>query len=131
MPVFSKKSLEKLKTCDPRLQKLFTEVVKHFDCTVVVGIRGKEDQELAFKTGKSKLNWPNSKHNKTPSLAVDVVPFLNGGITWDDKECTYFAGVVKGIAAMLNINIRWGGDWDQDNDVKDNTFNDLVHFEIA
>jgi len=48
----------------------------------------------------------------------------------------YFAGYVKGVATMLYKNgtiksrIRWGGDWDSDTDLKDNTFNDLPHFEI-
>ena len=30
----------------------------------------------------------------------------------------------------MNIKIRWGGDWDSDNIMKDQTFNDLPHFEI-
>lgn len=131
MPSFSKSSVQKLSTCDPRLQKLFNEVIKYFDCTIAVGIRGKEDQDLAFNTGKSKLKWPNSKHNKIPSLAVDVAPFINGTISWDHEQCTYFAGAVKGIAVMLGIPITWGGDWDKDNDIKDNKFDDLVHFEIS
>lgn len=31
----------------------------------------------------------------------------------------------------LTGRIRWGGDWDRDHDVKDQTFNDLVHFEVV
>ena len=27
-------------------------------------------------------------------------------------------------------NMRWGGDWDKDFDLDDQTFNDLCHFEL-
>jgi hypothetical protein len=30
----------------------------------------------------------------------------------------------------MNIKIRWGGDWDSDNIMKDQTFNDLPHFQL-
>jgi hypothetical protein len=44
----------------------------------------------------------------------------------------YFAGFVVGIGAMLDIQIRWGGDWDRDTEVRDNrAFNDLAHFELV
>ena len=42
-----------------------------------------------------------------------------------------FGGYVVGAAHRLGVPIRWGGDWDQDHDVfDDQTFQDLVHFEI-
>ena len=31
---------------------------------------------------------------------------------------------------MTGVEIRWGGDWDSDTQVKDNKFDDLVHFEL-
>ena len=30
----------------------------------------------------------------------------------------------------MNIKLRWGGDWDRDTQVKDNSFDDLLHFEL-
>ena len=39
------------------------------------------------------------------------------------------AGLVLGIAAVFGIKIRWGGDWDSDNDLNDQKFMDLAHFE--
>jgi len=128
MPSFSDASKAKLKTCDTRLQRLFEQVVREFDCTILEGHRGQEAQDKAFSEGKSQIRWPNGKHNKVPSLAVDVAPYP---IDWKDRErFTYFAGYVKGIAFMLGVPIRWGGDWDQDTEVDDNTFDDLPHFEI-
>lgn len=129
MPAFGKASQEKLATCDPRLQKVFNEVIKHFDCTVIEGHRGEAAQNKAFAEGKSKLKYPQSKHNKTPSLAADVLPYP---IDWNDtNRMRYFAGFVVGIAATMGIKIRWGGDWNQNTELKDNSFNDLPHFEIA
>lgn len=130
MPKFSKSSLSKLKTCDEELQKLFLHVVTHFDCTIVQGHRDKRTQNKYYKEGKSKLQWPNSNHNSKPSRAVDVAPYLNGSVSWDKDQCYTFGGFVLGVAAMMRIPIRWGGDWDGDKNIKDQTFNDLVHFEL-
>ena len=129
MPSFGKSSQDKLATCDPRLQKVFNEVIKHFDCTVIEGHRGEEAQNKAFAEGKSKLKYPQGKHNKTPSLAADVLPYP---IDWNDtNRMRYFAGFVVGIAATMGIKLRWGGDWNQNTELKDNSFNDLPHFELV
>ena len=128
MPTFGAKSLEQLATCDERLQKVFTEVIKHFDCTVLEGHRGQEAQDKAFREGKSKLKWPEGQHNATPSRAVDVVPYP---INWNDTyRMRYFAGFVKGIACSMGIELRWGGDWDSDTELLDQTFFDFPHFEV-
>lgn len=129
MAKFSKRSKEKLNTCDIRLQRLFSKVVKHFDCTILQGHRGEEEQQEYFETGRSKLQFPESKHNKTPSLAADVAPYP---INWKDKErFYYFAGFVKAMAIEMKMKIRWGGDWDSDTMIDDQTFFDLPHFELV
>ena len=128
MPKFGKQSRTNLHACHQDLQNLFLEVVKYFDCSILEGFRGEIGQNKAFHEGRSKLKYPESKHNKMPSLAVDVVPYP---INWNDKErFYYFAGFVKGIASQLGIVIRWGGDWDSDTQVHDQTFFDLPHFEL-
>ena len=128
MPSFSDTSKKRLSTCDEKLQTLFNEVVKHFDCSVLCGHRGEEEQNKAYKAGNSQKQFPHGKHNKLPSNAVDVAPYP---IDWDDRErFQYFAGFVLGTAKQFGIDIRYGGDWDGDNDLKDNKFDDLVHFEI-
>ena len=128
MPRFSTRSKSRLHTCDGRLIELFNKVVKEFDCTVIEGHRGKDAQNKAYNKGNSKLKFPNGKHNKSPSVAVDVAPYP---IDWKDRDrFHYFGGYVLGIAKSLGLNIRWGGDWNQDTQTKDNKFDDLVHFEI-
>ena len=129
MASFSKTSKERLETCDPRLQALFSRVIKITDCTILVGHRDQVSQNQAFQEGKSKLKWPESKHNKKPSLAVDASPYpIPKG--WERPNFDHFAGVVRAIAWMLDIPIRWGGDWNRNWDTSDQQFNDLVHFEI-
>ena len=127
MPQFSKISQDKLSTCHPDLQCIFNEVIKHYDCTILEGHRSDEDQIKAFKAGKSKIK-SGGKHNHLPSLAIDVAPWP---LDWNDKIAFYhFAGLVMGIACQIGIKIRWGGDWDDDNDLKNQTFFDLPHFEL-
>jgi peptidoglycan L-alanyl-D-glutamate endopeptidase CwlK len=105
-------------------------VVEDFDCTIIEGARSEEDQNRYFNTGKSKVRWPNGKHCKRPSQAVDVAPFKGGKISWVGQDCVEFGEFVVSRAKDLGIAIRWGGDWDGDGDRSDQTFDDLVHFEL-
>ena len=128
MPSFSKRSKERLATCDERLQRVMNEVIKHYDCTILEGTRSKETQDEYYRTGRSKLQYPNSKHNSLPSKAVDVAPYP---IDWKDIErFRAFGNRVIGIGIALGIKLRWGGDWDNDLSFKDQTFNDLPHIEL-
>ena len=131
MPEFSATSAGRLATCHTDLQRLFCEVIKHFDCAVLEGHRDQETQDRYFREGKSKLPWPQGKHCSKPSLAVDVAPYVTGHASYDMKHCLYFAGFVMGVANQMGIKLRWGGDWDGDNEaMTDQTFQDLVHFEL-
>lgn len=134
MPKFSKSSFTKLSTCHPELQVLFYEVIKSFDCQIIEGYRKEEDQEQAFFNGHTQLHWPHGKHNAQPSMAVDVSPWP---LDWGNKKRFYwFAGYVMGIAQKLKDDgkmthaIRYGGDWDSDKNIDEETFRDLVHFEL-
>lgn len=134
MPKFGSTSKERLSTCDSRLQLLMNEVVKTIDCSVLCGYRGEEDQNKAVAEGRSKATYPSGRHNANPSRAVDIAPYdkdVKGYIPWDDRErLTLFAGFVMGTAERMGIKIRWGGDWDKDWKVQDNTFDDFPHFEL-
>ena len=128
MPYFGKRSRKNLATCDEKLQKVFNEVIKHVDCSVIEGHRDKERQNKLYEEGKTKVRHPNGRHNANPSNAADVVPYP---IDWSDRERFHlFAGFVLGIAKSMNINLRWGGDWNQNFEVDDNQFDDFPHFEI-
>ena len=134
MPEFSKSSKEKLATCHQDLQTLFNYVIRHFDCTVVCGTRNEADQNKAFDGGFSQVRFPNSKHNASPSMAIDVVPYP---VEWQNvKRMRHFVGYVLGCAQVLKDynaiekDIISGLDWDGDTILTDQRFNDAPHFQI-
>jgi len=137
MPRFSQISRDRLRTCHRDLQVLFEFVIMNYDCTIVCGHRGEVAQNQAFEENRSQVQWPNSKHNKWPSHAVDAAPFERTAVDWDKTQSAYFAGWVMALAARLfdegkiTHKIRCGIDWDQDNDVNDTKFWDAGHFEIV
>ena len=128
MPKFGKKSIERLSTCDQRLQKVFNEVIKYVDCSVLEGHRDERTQDKYCEEGKTKVRYPMGRHNSKPSRAVDVVPYP---IDWNDRERFHlFSGFVLGLARGMGITLRWGGDWNMNFEVDDNKFDDFPHFEI-
>lgn len=120
MPKFGKKSLDKLADCHEDLQRLANELIKEMDVTVLCGYRGKEEQDQAFIDGNSKLRWPNSKHNKKPSLAVDLAPYP---VDFKDlKRFIDMCALIEKIAEKLGLKIILGRDF---------SFRDYPHVEIA
>lgn len=129
MPRFGKRSKERLATCEKDLQLVFNEVIKYVDCSILEGHRSKDRQNSLYEDGKTKVRYPNGRHNSSPSRAVDVTPYP---VDWKDRERqTLFAGFVLGVANQMGIKLRWGGDWDQDFEVQDNKFDDFPHFELG
>ena len=111
MPRYGKTSRARLETCHEDLQKVFNEVIKTIDCSVLEGIRTKEKQDRMYAEKKSKFKYPKSNHNVTEpngkSLAVDVTPYP---LDWKDRERqTLFAGYVLATARSMGILLRWGG----------------------
>lgn len=130
---FSKRSKDNILTLHPNLRKLVTIVLDLglFDFSIIEGHRVREDQMRAYNDGKSKLKFPESKHNKVPSLAFDYMLYINGEPNMKDTNSYYMAsGVFSGIAKNLGINIRLGADWDGDFSTSDQNFNDLMHIEL-
>jgi peptidoglycan L-alanyl-D-glutamate endopeptidase CwlK len=121
---FGKRSKERLKGVKPELVNVLNELVKIMDVTVIDGLRTKERQEELVASGASKTKY--SKHLE--GKAVDLAPYP---IDWKDRDrFHYMGGMIRGIAKQLNVNVRWGGDWDSDGETKDNGFDDLVHVEL-
>lgn len=136
MPKFGPTSRERLRTLHPDLRRILTAVIQHTDCTIICGHRDEAEQTRAFAEGRSKVEFPHSKHNEFPSLAVDVAPWPipdDWGAS-DRKQWVKFyelAAVVRHEARRLGVELRWGGDWDGDGDYGDQRFDDLVHFELV
>ena len=139
MPKFSNNSKGRLATCHADLQLIFNTVIETVDCSIFCGHRNKNNQDTVYNLRLSQLKWPNSKHNKFPSLAVDVGPYFSElkNTDWEDyKAFSHFAGYVMRVADELlkdkkiTHRLRWGGDWDSDGRTRDETFSDLPHFEL-
>lgn len=129
---FSYISLERLSGVHPALQDLCHAALHVHDCTITYGRRTLAEQQRLFDAGLSKTM--NSKHlaqSDGKSWAVDVAPYP---IDWNNtKRFYYFAGIMLALAPYFlpeDMELRWGGDWDMDNDLDDQTFMDLVHFEL-
>ncbi len=134
MPAFGRASREKLETVHPVLRGLLYEAIEHFDFTIIQGHRGKEEQDEYFRTGRSKAQFPNSKHNSMPSMAVDIAPWHAEAphVRWDrPTEFAALVGFIRGLAAPRGIVLRWGADWDSDGDIHEHAFLDYPHVELV
>ena len=120
MPYFSERSRNRLLTCDSRLIAVCCDVIRHYDFSITCGHRGREAQEDAYEAGTSTLPWPHSRHNREPSLAVDVAPWP---IDWNNEErFIELAGALIYAARERDIDLTWGGHW--------KNFRDLPHLQV-
>lgn len=126
MNTFGKRSQDHLATCDPDLQVVASSILKHMDVSVLEGYRTLVDQLQAFNDKRSKVK--RGKHNVKPSRAMHLAPYPYQQT--DVRPYYFLGGLVKAEARRLGIKIRWGGDWDGDGDIFDQTFNDLMHYEL-
>ena len=133
MRAFSEKSQSRLDTVHQDLQVVFNEVIKHFDCTIIYGLRTLEEQQSLYAKGRTAAGGivtncdgirNVSRHQS--GRAVDVIPWP---IDWDNHDrIITFGWYVKGITTMLRRydaiehNITWGGDWTK--------FVDLPHYQL-
>lgn len=130
MPKFSKRSSDKLDTCHPDLQRLMREVIKHIDITILCGHRSVEEQADLFARGMSKLDGSEgrmSKHNHSPSLAVDFSAYP---VQWNRERFIASAYFARGIASQMGIGVRLGCDWNGDLVMSEGFF-DGPHLELV
>ena len=136
MPRFSQRSRDRLDTCHPDLIRLMDAVIEHMDITILCGHRSTKEQAELHSKGMTKLDGSPgkmSKHNHSPSLAVDFSPYP---IDWQDRERWIAAAYyVKATADQLGIKVRLGADWNGDmrfvSSGAGREFFDAPHVEIA
>jgi len=155
MPRFGKASMSRYETLHPSLQIIMDEVIKVMDFTIVTGWRGRDDQNQCFNDGLSGKLWPDSKHNRMvdrygrpidlqsdfqpaigedavpESIAVDIAPWINGHLVWNEKQLCFLVGYTLRVAHEMEIELRWGLDWDRDYDVVETKFRDAPHLELV
>lgn len=144
---FSQNSLNRLATVHPDLQRVAKRALElsPIDFVVVQGNRTKDEQARLYGKGRTaaqcaakgvpasysrpneaKVTWTlNSNH--IGGRAIDVAPYVNGGVNWDDSGkmglWPKLATAFKQAAKELNVAIVWGGDW--------TTTKDRPHFELT
>lgn len=118
---YSETSRKRLSECHEDLQRLFNEIIKDHDVTIVTGYRGQEEQDKAFADGRSLLKFPHGKHNQLPSKAVDFCP---SPYDWDKDSppIRFLAEAIKLKADQMGIKVSYGGDW--------TGFKDTDHIEL-
>jgi peptidoglycan L-alanyl-D-glutamate endopeptidase CwlK len=130
---FSRQSLERLEGVHPLLIDVSLKILQYWDCKIVYGLRSHAEQARLYSEGLSKtMNSLHLKQEDGYGHALDIAPYP---IDWNDtNRFYYFAGIVKPIADDIlkphGWYLRWGGNWDGDLELDDQTFMDLVHFEI-
>tara|TARA_R110000744_G_scaffold337468_1_gene442684 strand:- start:78 stop:554 length:477 start_codon:yes stop_codon:yes gene_type:complete len=153
---YGKGSEARLNTCHYDLQRIARMALSIglMDISVICGNRSKEEQNALYPACTS-VKFPNSKHNSLPSMAIDLAPYhpvygyLSGhktqinriagaeNISYAEAHCfiaseyNRLAGIVLSCAKHLNIKLRWGGDWNSNNNTLDQSLVDLPHFELT
>jgi len=118
-------SRKRLDTCCDTLQAFVLSAIatSPIDFSVTAGYRCEEDQNAACLAGYSKAKFGQSPHNFDPSVAVDLVPWVDGKLVWDDTsehwdtllEHLRITASALFADGMINHNIengydRWGFD---------------------
>jgi peptidoglycan L-alanyl-D-glutamate endopeptidase CwlK len=129
---FSKSSLDRLEGVNHILADLCFRVLYHRDCTVIYGKRTIEEQLKLVNEGLSKtMNSYHLPQEDGKAWAVDLAPYP---IDWKNtKQFYWLAGMMKVLAELYlpdGYYLRWGGNWDSDEDLDDQSFMDLVHYEL-
>lgn len=132
MRKWGNRSQRVLDELDPDLQWLCETILHEVaDVSLICGHRGPEEQNAAYASGNSTLQWPEGKHNKYPSIAVDLQPYplpARKEKLW--AALAYIAGRAIEIGKRRDLVVRWGGDWNRDGDLTNQNFDDLYHLEL-
>ena len=134
---FSQKSEDRLQTLHPDMRRVVRRALSFqvMDFTVLETLRDEARQEIMVKNGASKTMDSRHLANEDGlAEAADLLPYpynVNGVDVWQDKQrFAVLAGLMYAAAALENVPIRWGGDWDFDGNNADSAFHDMPHFEL-
>ena len=126
-----KKSLENLKGVNPilieileRALEISSNRVDGVDFTIIstAGVRTPQQQNRLFKEGRSNCDGYTKISKHQTGDALDVVPYVNGGASWDEKELLKVAVCMLQASKELGYSLKWGGFW--------RTFKDLPHYQL-
>lgn len=119
--------------CTQKLAEARNELVSFFywvkgnypEIHVSWSFRDQANQDEAFRTGKSKLSWPKSKHNRMDSNGNPASEALDLFVLDRFGKAQWPYHTLKQIAdevANMNLAIKWGGTF--------KSIGDFDHFEL-
>ena len=128
-----KTSLARLQGVDETLVNVVKRAIEisEVDFTVMEGVRTLERQRELYAQGRTTpgkiVTWTmKSKHIE--GKAVDLVPYP---LDWNDIEkFNKIKDAMFQAAKELDVNLRWGADWDGDGKYREKGEYDSPHFEI-
>jgi peptidoglycan L-alanyl-D-glutamate endopeptidase CwlK len=131
---FGGASSQRLATTDLRIQHIMEEALRtsliDFGIPSYGGMRTAEEQGFLYLDGKSKCDGVFKKSYHQSGKAVDIFPYIGGRANYDKRYCFFLAGHILATAKRLGYELTWGGDFDGDLDFDDQTFQDLVHYQL-
>lgn len=118
-------SAKLLEACSEIAAFFYWVKANHPEAHISWTFRDQANQEQMFRSGKSKLHWPESKHNvmvdgRASSEAIDLF-FLtdDGQAVWPR---IWFDQIHKEVLEA-NLSIFWGGQWEK--------LGDFDHFQLV
>ena len=128
-----KTSLARLKGVDETLVNVVKRAIEisEVDFTVMEGVRTLERQRELYAQGRTApgkiVTW-TMKSRHIEGKAVDLVPYP---LDWNDLEkFNKIKDAMFQAARELDVNLRWGADWDGDGKYREKGEYDSPHFEI-
>ena len=128
-----KTSLARLKGVDETLVNVVKRAIEisEVDFTVLEGVRTLERQRELYAQGRTApgkiVTW-TMKSRHIEGKAVDLVPYP---LDWNDLEkFKKIKDAMFQAARELDVNLRWGADWDGDGKYREKGEYDSPHFEI-
>lgn len=115
------RSLGRLQEIHPDLSRVVLRAaeISQIEFVVTEGLRTLDRQKKLYEAGASKTM--RSRH--LDGHAVDLAARVGGEIRWDWPLYDKLAAAMKNAAAILGVEIEWGGDWV--------SFRDGPHFQLT
>lgn len=131
--VFGGASKNKLTGVHPDLVRVAEKALSYglMDFSVAQGVRTEAQQAALYAQGRSApgkiVTWTMQSNHLLQSdgygHALDLVPYVNGAMNWDDLQNFHFlATLMFRAAGELGVRIGWGGHWTKNKD--------FPHFEL-
>ena len=128
-----KTSLARLQGVDETLVNVVKRAIEisEVDFTVLEGVRTLDRQRELYAQGRTApgkiVTW-TMKSRHIEGKAVDLVPYP---LDWNDLEkFSKIKDAMFQAARELDVNLRWGADWDGDGKYREKGEYDSPHFEL-